>query len=102
MKGKIKISLATKVAATFAVLFLSVMVIVAVAVRQIIVSQFTSQYQRDLESRLHAIRQEMSDRRAAIGSQLRQLATKLEDDHKFRLHAVVLTEYHQNYILDYM
>ncbi len=101
MKGKIKISLATKVAATFAALFLSVMVIVAFAVRQIIISQFTSQYQRDLESSLHAIQQEMSERRIAIGSQLRQLAAKLEDDDKFHLYAAVLKEYHQNYILDY-
>ncbi len=101
MKGKIKISLATKVAATFAVLFLSVMLIVAFAVRQIIISQFTSQYQRDLESRLHAIQQEMSERRTAIGSQLRQLAGKLEADEAFRLYTVALKEYHQNYILDY-
>jgi signal transduction histidine kinase len=101
MKGKIKISLATKVAVTFAALFLSVMVVVAFAVRQIIISQFTSQYQRNLESRLHAIRQEMSKRRTAIGSQLRLLAAKLENDQAFRLYAVVLKEYDQNYILKY-
>ncbi|MGH7450963.1 MAG: ATP-binding protein [bacterium] len=101
MKGKIKISLASQVAATFAALFLSVMVIVAFAVRQIIISQFTSQYQRDLESSLHAIQQEMSERRTAISRQLRQLAAKLEDDAEFRLYAIVLKEYHQNYILDY-
>jgi hypothetical protein len=98
---KNQISLATKFAVTFAALLLFIMLTVTFAVRQIIISQFTSQYQRDVESTLHETQEDLSARRRAIGRRLRQLAAKLKDDHFFSLYTILSKNYHQDYILDY-
>jgi signal transduction histidine kinase len=43
----------------------------------------------------------MSERRTAIGSQLRLLATRLEANDAFRSYAATPKEHHQNYVLNY-
>ena len=101
MNGKIKISLATKFAATFTALFLFIMLIVTIAVRQTITDQFTSQYHQGIESTLRGIQQDLFVRRTAVGNQLRQLAAKIENDLDFRLYAILLRDYRQKYIVDY-
>jgi signal transduction histidine kinase len=101
MKRRFRISLATKFAATFAVLLVLIMLIVTFAVRRTVMSRLASQYERSAASSLQAIQKDLSARRAAIANQLQQFGEKLKDDNNFRLHVMVLGNYLQDEVLNY-
>ncbi len=101
MARKVRISLATKFALTFAALFIVTMLAVTYAVRETIVSRFTEEYKIDVESGLRSIELELTSRHTTIKQQLHQLAMKIQNDRDFRLQALVKNNIHDAYIIDY-
>jgi signal transduction histidine kinase len=101
MKRKVRISLGTKFALTFIPLFLFAMLLAIYAVHQTVTMQFTERYERDLNSAVRSLQQELSVRQQSIEQQLSQLAVRLGQDHEFRLYTSVLSEPHNPYIVNY-
>ncbi len=82
-------------------LFLAIMILVTLAVREVLIKQFSAQYQQGVAATLQAIQKDLFSRRTAVAQQLRQLAAKLKEDYEFRLYTVLLQEYQQAYVIDY-
>jgi len=99
--NKVRIPLSVKFATTFVVLLFLVLLGVVLAVRTTIVHQFTTQYQAQVNASLESVQQELVTRHSGISSQLSQLAKKLQNDYEFRLQAAILSNIHQQYIVDY-
>jgi signal transduction histidine kinase len=101
MKRKMRLSLATKYAMTFAPLFLMVMLLTIYAVHRTVTIQHMDRYERDLHAARNAIESELKARKEAVTLQLQQLAYKIQDDYDFRLYTGVIEQVHHPYIVDY-
>jgi HAMP domain-containing protein len=101
MRRKVRLSLATKYAMTFAPLFLMVMLLTIYAVHRTVTIQHMDRYERDLHAARNAIESELKARKDAVSLQLQQLAYKIQDDYDFRLFTGVIEQVHHPYIVDY-
>ena len=94
-------SLAIKMSLAFAIPFIAIAFWVMNYARGVVHNQFDNQYQRDMKSAVIATRLEIAARREVIARQLRQLGTRILDDTDFRLHALVLENFSEPYLIDY-
>ena len=101
MAQKVKISLATKFALTFASLFLVTMLGVISSVRETVISQFTKQYENTVAYSLQSIQVELFNRHERIKQQLVHLAEKIAGDNDFRLRILVRGDKLDPFVLDY-
>lgn len=101
MTQKVKISLATKFALTFASLFLVTMLGVIFSVRESVISQFTTQYENTVAYSLQSIQVELFNRHERIKQQLVHLAEKIAGDNDFRLRILVRRDKLDPFVLDY-
>ncbi len=101
MKRRFRIPLALKLSTTFALLFMTIVVLILYSVQQIVTHQFTERYYRDVGFAVESLDNKLSSRRDLIRAHLRQLAVKISGDNDFRLYVNVLEEYSHPTVVDY-